>query len=168
MARPSSNLGGTPGEYDDAAASSSAGLNSDLWFDSANGSFSGPETVREGTATPTFEEGEVWALKIRCTLSSENTSDAIFLELMDEGENYFIQKAGYDTYTGHDAEINTIVDYPTASNDGAAASPSPDIRLTVVGGDGGNYFIDVIGKRLKKARDVSLNTYPFTTAEDID
>lgn len=166
-----SNLGastpfGEPGAWDDASIETGFGAGEgDIHFDSDEDSYSGPETVTS-FVTPSFEYGEVWALKIRCTLSSEPTDGIIVLELMDEDEDDYIQKATFTEYGGNDAEINTIVDWEVAGYDDG--SGSPDVRLTVVGEDGGNFFIDCVGVRLRRpVRDDDL-TVPRQSTESFD
>lgn len=151
-----------PGEFDDVSTSD------DYLIDRASGSYSGSGTYREGIITPTFQPGEIWLIKARLTLSTEPSDDIVVFELMDEGENYYIQKATIPEFGGNDAEINCIVTYAAASNNGSSSSPSPDLRVTVVGADSANYFIDTNCIRLKKANDTAARTYRNTSTETVD
>jgi hypothetical protein len=141
-----SSLVGEPGQFRDLL------VDDRFHFDSGSGSYSGAGTSVE-FIMPSFDYGEVWAIKMRLTLSSEPTSDIIVLELMDEDESNYIQKATIPEYGGNDAEINTVVTWDMAAWD--SGSGSPDTRVTVVGSDTGNYFIDVIGIQLRRGYDGS-------------
>ena len=132
---------GTPGQFRDVI------VNDRFWFDSVSDSYSGPVTNTE-FIMPSFDYGEVWAIKARMTLSSEPTDNIIVLELMDEDEANYIQKATVPEFGGNEAEINTIVTWDMAAWD--SGSGSPDTRVTVVGTDGGNYFIDLVGIQLRR------------------
>lgn len=140
----------------------------DFWFDSVTGSITGPQKNTEHIV-PSFGPGEVWALRIQVTMSSENTTDVVVCRLMDEEETDVLTRTVIDAYKGNQHEMAAIVTAEQA--DWQSGASSPDFQIEAIDTDDFNYFLTCRGVRLRRATDSDsrgddiASTSPDATSE---
>lgn len=142
-------LNHTPGDWKQADATEGYEFNRD------NGSISGPESDTLYSLDFSHEPGEVWEIRVKASISSENTDGVVVLEILDTNDNYIDQEI-LPTYSGQN--LTATLTIPTyVVNDGfgspADSSANPEYRLQAAGSDGFNYWVFLEAVRVRDAID---------------
>lgn len=150
-----SGLTQTPGSWE------GADVTNGYEYDSDSGSSSSVENISTFTDV-NQEPGEVWAYKIRLTLSSEPTSGIVGIEHRNE-DGDIISRSFIPEYGGNETILQTVV--PTYELNGEFSGPSSDnadgdISVNNVSGSSFNYFVDTYAIRLRGPLDQTSLSNP--------